>query len=212
MTKHIDPRLHAMRENLELIRDFIADKSWYDFGCGYGLSSEVMLELGAESVSGFEPDESRAASCDPTLNVSAKDDAKEFDNVLAYGVFEHIYPELRRQTMLSLWGRLRSGGHLVIADTPNRLLPYDPHTTHLPLIPWLPERLARYIAEHSPKRWDWGDWRQCGWRGLWAGDFSHLPGRIDQSPITHRRHRRLSQVGLHPHLIDPWPVWVWRKT
>lgn len=205
-----DPRQTAIREMFSLLRELIKDRSWYDFGCGFGLSSRLLYEFGAREVVGFEPDVSRIESCPAGMLVTTTDDIKSFDNAIACGVFEHIYPEDRKRTLRSLWDRLKPGGHLIIADTPNSLLPYDPHTTGLMLIPWLPERLARAWAEYRIKPW-WEDWRSCGWRGLWYGDFASLHGKVNVSPISRPRHARLAALGLHPHLLDPWPLWVWRK-
>ena len=206
-----DPRVNSIRETFSLLGNLIRARSWYDFGCGFGLSTYLLYEFGARDVFGFEPDVSRAEKYTSSMRVTNIDSALAFDNVIACGVFEHIHPEDRKKTLLSLWNRLRPRGYLVIVDTPNSLLPYDPHTTGLLFVPWLPERIAKFWAECRVKPPLWKDWRSCGWRGLWLGDFRCLRGRIGASPISCPRHARLAALGLHPHLIDPWPAWVWRK-
>lgn len=208
-----DARASSIREIFSLLGDLIRDRSWYDFGCGFGLSTQLLYEFGAREAFGFEPDVTRVRKCPTWMRVSDKDDVAAFDNVIACGVFEHIHLEDRQKTLLSLWKRLRPNGHLVIIDTPNSLLPYDPHTTGMWLVPWLPERVGKFLAERRVKvkpPW-WGDWRSCGWRGLWLRDFSCLCGRVNVSPVSRPRHSHLAALGLHPHLIDPWPVWAWRK-
>jgi ubiquinone/menaquinone biosynthesis C-methylase UbiE len=44
------------------------------------------------------------------------------------------------------------------------------------------------------------------------GLVKHLNGaRLISEPPTRIRHRLLATVGLPPMLIDPWPLWVFRK-
>jgi len=62
-----------------------------------------------------------------------------FDLILINGVIEHIPLTkigLREKIMRSLFAMLRKPGYLYINDTPNRLLPFDFHSTQLWLIPW----------------------------------------------------------------------------
>jgi len=44
------------------------------------------------------------------------------------------------------WRILERGGHWYLTETPNRLCPYDGHTTQLWGVPWLPLKLARRYA------------------------------------------------------------------
>jgi hypothetical protein len=41
---------------------------------------------------------------------------------------------------------LAPGGHIAILDTPNRLFPLETHSIGLPLVQWLPPRLAHAYA------------------------------------------------------------------
>jgi len=62
-----------------------------------------------------------------------------FDLILLNGVIEHIplsQPGLRRRIVRTLFAHLNRPGYLVINDTPNRLYPFDFHSTQLWWIPW----------------------------------------------------------------------------
>lgn len=66
-------------------------------------------------------------------------DMGTFDLILLNGVIEHIPLSkrgLRRSILRALFGMLNPGGHMFITDTPNRLCPYDYHSTQLWWIPW----------------------------------------------------------------------------
>ncbi len=56
------------------------------------------------------------------------------------------YPADRQAHLEELWRVLQPGGYLFIMGTPNRLWPIDGHTTGLPLVPYLPLRLARSLS------------------------------------------------------------------
>jgi hypothetical protein len=68
-----------------------------------------------------------------------KDRIGRVDLILLCGVVEHLpltIPNLPRRLLRALFEMLDEGGCLYIYDTPNRLWPYDSHTTGLMGIPW----------------------------------------------------------------------------
>ena len=109
-----------------------------------------------------------------------------FDLVLAVGVIEHLPARNRRAQVDEYYRVLRPGGHIAILDTPNRLFPLETHSVGLPLVQWLPPRLAyRYARQGRPEKFrdvsfeefiaDGTGWRnatlpEClpssGWTGL----------------------------------------------
>src|SRR2546428_846573 len=74
-----------------------------------------------------------------------------FDVVLAVGVVEHLPARHRRAQVDEYYRVLALGGHLAILDTPNRWFPLETHSIGLPLVQWLPPRLAwRYAPPGRP--------------------------------------------------------------
>ncbi len=134
-------------------------------GSGCGSSALVMLDCSATHVTGVELDArfvdlARRRAKDEgvadrvqflhvadTTRLSFPDG--EFDIVTFNAVIEHIPPRMRRAVLREGFRCLKPGGLLVIDETPNRLIPFDAHTTGLPGIPWLPLPLACAIA----RRW-----------------------------------------------------------
>lgn len=144
----------------------LGEKRVLDFGCGTG-SSTVPLAAAARHVCAFDIDRESLDICRQRIeehrlssrvsfhcgsDVTIADSGMgTFDLILLSGVLEHIpmsEDKLRRDTLRTLVGMLRPGGHLYIHDTPNRLWPYDFHSTQLWWIPWLPSgsRLAYELA------------------------------------------------------------------
>jgi SAM-dependent methyltransferase len=109
-----------------------------------------------------------------------------FDLVLAVGVVEHLPTRNRRTQVDEYYRVLAPGGHIAILDTPNRWFPLETHSVGLPLVQWLPPRLAHlYARACRPGKYgavpyaefvaDGTGWRnaslgEClpssGWRGL----------------------------------------------
>jgi SAM-dependent methyltransferase len=76
-----------------------------------------------------------------------------FDLVLAVGVVEHLPARHRRRQVDEYYRVLAPGGHIAILDTPNRAFPLETHSVGLPLVQWLPPRLAwRYARWARPDR------------------------------------------------------------
>jgi len=65
-----------------------------------------------------------------------------FDVVLAVGVVEHLPLRQRRVQVDEYYRVLAPDGHIAILDTPNRWFPLETHSVGLPLVQWLPPRLA----------------------------------------------------------------------
>jgi SAM-dependent methyltransferase len=78
---------------------------------------------------------------------------RAFDLVLAIGVVEHLPARHRRAQVDEYYRVLAVGGHVAILDTPNRWFPVETHSVGLPLVQWLPARLAwRYARALRPAR------------------------------------------------------------
>ena len=83
------------------------------------------------------------------------------DGVLLFAVLEHMTISERLETLKASWEALRTGGFILIAETPNRLAYQDHHTTGLPFFNLLPVELAaeyvgrtgrtdvKYAVEHA---------------------------------------------------------------
>lgn len=138
-------------------------KKVLDIGSGSGSSAFVMMDKGAKSVQGVEPNtdfvvlaEMRARDEGFSHDVSflhLKDTRKlpfddtKYDIITFSAVIEHIHPKLRREIIKEAYRCLAPGGLIVFTETPNRAFPYDGHTTGLPLIPWLPLAISYPIAK-----------------------------------------------------------------
>lgn len=142
-----------------------------DIGSGSGSSALAMLDCGVDFVQGVEPNAdfvelAKLRTSDDGLGdkvsfMHLADTTKlpfetgRFDIVTFNAVLEHIDPKLRAPILQEAYRCLKSGGLLVITETPNKVFPYDGHTTHLPLLPWLPFNwavaLAKRFSLNSPR-------------------------------------------------------------
>jgi 2-polyprenyl-3-methyl-5-hydroxy-6-metoxy-1,4-benzoquinol methylase len=146
--------VHYLVPEIEYRCGKLDGKRVLDFGCGTGASTAA-LAARCRSVAAFDIDtegielnrmrvrehglESRVQYyCAPNLD-DVKDRIGRVDMILLCGVVEHLpltIPNLRRRLLRTLFEMLDEGGCLYIYDTPNRLWPYDFHTTGLMGIPW----------------------------------------------------------------------------
>jgi len=133
-----------------------------DCGCGTGATTVNLAARGATVVA-FDIDPRGVEICRYRVEEHGLADRVErfvradsidavaeelgrFDVVLMNGVIEHVpasIPGLRGRVLRSAFERVRPGGFLYISDTPNRLIPYDSHTTGLWGIPWTRPGSAR---------------------------------------------------------------------
>lgn len=75
-----------------------------------------------------------------------------FDLVVVVGVVEHLPARNRRAQVDEYYRVLAPGGHIAILDTPNRFFPLETHSIGLPLVQWLPSRLAYAYARLARPR------------------------------------------------------------
>ncbi len=151
-------------------------------------SDRAFIEIVSAKREEMPLDKVRAAlflSNDETRRLPWPDRA--FDLVLAIGVVEHLPWHRRTEHVNEYYRVLAPGGHIAILDTPNRLFPIETHSIGLPLVQWLPPRVAHCYTRHFSRRAQLRDisydvfvgdgtgWRnatvaQClpssGWRGL----------------------------------------------
>lgn len=99
-----------------------------------------------------------------------------FDLVLAVGVVEHLPARNRRAQVDEYYRVLAPSGHIAILDTPNRLFPLETHSVGLPLVQWLPPRVAHaYARACRPARYRGVGFEEftadgTGWRNATLGD------------------------------------------
>lgn len=73
---------------------------------------------------------------------SLPDNIGLFDYVIFSAVFEHLLPAERHMLLPLLWSHMKPGAILFLNQTPHRYSPIELHTTHLPLINYLPDGAA----------------------------------------------------------------------
>jgi ubiquinone/menaquinone biosynthesis C-methylase UbiE len=73
------------------------------------------------------------------------------DIVLLFAVLEHMTLAERLEALERGFAVLRAGGLIVVAETPNRLLPWDWHSSRLPFFNQLPDELAIRYFDRSPR-------------------------------------------------------------
>lgn len=133
-----------------------------EIGCGNG-SATVCLAERADHVFAFDlaADQVEVAKkrCDllSVANVTAFaqpvswiDDyfvdpskiTKSADTIVCYALFEHLMPTERIKLLIGAWKQLPVGGHLIIIETPNRLYPFDWHSSQMPFMDQLPPEIS----------------------------------------------------------------------
>jgi len=149
-------------------KEALAGKRLLDFGCGDGATSLWLARLFPNTeIVGMDMDESvlRIAGLKTehygltriTYILSPSSTALPkgvgtFDYIFLIGVYEHLLPKERETLFPEIWSTLHPGGILFIFDTPNRYFPVEIHTTGLPLVNYLPDRSAHYLARRCSRR------------------------------------------------------------
>ncbi len=172
------------------------DKRILDFGCGSGASTTwlarmfpqtriVGIDLSADFLSiarmrcahyGLDNIEFLQSPDGESM----PPDLGTFDFVTLTGVYEHLLPVERKHLLPTLWSVLKPGGTLFLHKTPHRYFPVETHTSGLPLLNYLPDRLALPYARHFSRRKlaneDWPKLLRGGIRGATAKEIIALIG------------------------------------
>lgn len=222
-------RYAILRDTFAPLAHLFRGKHVLDYGCGRGLSSIVLVELGASHVTGVElfpqlVTEGRALMAktgySDRVELQHVEDTTNlpffggrFSAVVCNAVFEHV-PQPRKAWIAETWRMVQRGGVLIVNETPNKYLPVDYHTLHLPLTNWLPSRLAHWIGVKTGRfRAARDDWAYSGWRGLGYYELVDClthPHAVEWTGAK-LRHQVLGAVGLPRELLDPYPSYVVRK-
>jgi S-adenosylmethionine-dependent methyltransferase len=137
-----------------------------EIGCGSGSSTLALAEQGAHVV-GVDIDANSlriaARRCQSYgvgnvafRRANAADLPRairrmQFDMIIFYASLEHMSYDERLKALSDCWIMLPSSGLLCCTDTPNRLWPFDQHTSDLPFFNWLPDELAIRYARLSSR-------------------------------------------------------------
>jgi 2-polyprenyl-3-methyl-5-hydroxy-6-metoxy-1,4-benzoquinol methylase len=108
---------------------------------------------------------------------SLPEGVSDFDFIVLSAVYEHLLPGERAALLPMLWGHLKPSGVLFINGLPHRYSPVDQHTTGLPLINYLPDKLAhRYAVAFSPRVERGTSWETLLRRGIRGGTANEILG------------------------------------
>lgn len=168
MHAHLIGRLTGDREALiPWISEFttLQDSSILEIGCGTGSSTVAFAEQGAKVLAlDVHPGSLKVAQdrlalhgLEARLQLSdGKDIAQHaagasFDLVAMIAVLEHMTSGERDTALREAWGALKSGGYLVVQDTPNRLWYFDEHTAREHFFMWLPDDVAARYSRLTPR-------------------------------------------------------------
>jgi SAM-dependent methyltransferase len=97
-----------------------------------------------------------------------------FDIVQLNAVVEHLLPAERPALLGALWAALKPGGVMIVTETPWRWFPIETHTTSLPLVNYLPDRLALEALRRCgrfPRDTDWTGALRYGLRGATVSEI-----------------------------------------
>lgn len=170
------------------------NKTILEFGCGGGASTHILARTFPKSeITGVELVESAlkvARKRAETFNLSKvsflqspngdslPENLGQYDFVILSAVYEHLFPHERKIILPKLWEKVCNGGFLFINQTPNILFPFELHTTMLPLINYVPDRIALRMARKFSKRIKpdetWEELLRKGIRGATEGEILQL--------------------------------------
>ena len=191
-----------------------------DYGCGCGASTVVLARMfPTASLVGIDVNEPLLALARARAEFHALSrvrfdvtpDGRQlpqgigpFDFVVLSAVYEHMYPDERAGALASLWSALKPGGTLFLDQTPFRYFPIENHTTGLPLINYLPDRAAHFVARKCSRRVrpdaSWSGLLRDGIRG---GTVREIVGHLRKSPAEEPILLRPSLRGCRDR-IDLW--------
>jgi SAM-dependent methyltransferase len=139
-----------------------------EYGCGNGAVSAAFAPR-AERYIGIDIDSDQVGAArrilaegglDPTFVAAPPDRILketaafrgEVDVFLCYAVLEHMSVDERLALLRLAREVVRPDGIIVVIETPNRLTPWDYHTSQLPFLYQLPDELALSYAHRSARK------------------------------------------------------------
>ena len=197
----------------------LAGKRLLDFGCGSAASTIILARMFPDTeiigIDLFEENLLVARErCDfygytnllflqSPSGTELPPNIGKFDYIMMSAVFEHLLPEERPVTLPKVWSVLAPGGILFLDQTPHRYFPVEIHSSHLPLLNYLPDGLAGWAArKFSPRIPDnesWPDLLRGGIRGGSAHQVMGILKSADHSATL----LKPSQDGIRDR-IDLW--------
>jgi ubiquinone/menaquinone biosynthesis C-methylase UbiE len=87
-----------------------------------------------------------ANAADVLRNCAAYDVPDKIDVLILYAVLEHMTREERQIVIALADDVMTHGGSVLVMESPNRLIPFDSHTTGMQFFNWLPDDLASHLA------------------------------------------------------------------
>jgi 2-polyprenyl-3-methyl-5-hydroxy-6-metoxy-1,4-benzoquinol methylase len=143
-----------------------------EIGCGKGLKATVFSDL-VERYIGVDLNQSDIATAQQVATATGS--KAEFyvangieilrrpssfglkqdpDFLILYAVLEHLLPHERTEVFAAMRETVERGGTVFFAESPNRLIPFDSHSSQLHFAQSLPPELAlRYVQQSKHKTW-----------------------------------------------------------
>jgi len=148
----------------------LAGTTIVEIGCGEGASTVALAEQGARVIGidivpeHLEVAQERVRSTGLEARFECANAAKlanlelgDIDWIIFWASLEHMLHDERLAALSQAWSMLPNRGLLTVIETPNRLWPYDSHTSRLPYFSWLPDDVAFATAPASPRPGFGGD-------------------------------------------------------
>jgi 2-polyprenyl-3-methyl-5-hydroxy-6-metoxy-1,4-benzoquinol methylase len=172
-------------------KEDFAGKRILDFGCGSGASSMILSRMFPDAeVVGIELEEKLLEIAGARLEFYKYKNIEfhaspsgnelppnigEFDFVIMSAVYEHLLPGERALVIPKVWSVIKPNGYLFLNMTPHRWFPIEHHTTGLPLLNYLPAKIALPVVRKFSRRTDSTDsWELLLRRGIRGGTENEI--------------------------------------
>lgn len=130
-----DP-LTVLKREFKDLPELIRGKRVLDFGCGLGIQSAAMAEMGAD-VTGLDINLAtleRARRAHPHIRFVSEVQDETFDVVVNQNAFEHFQPP--KPVLMSMLRAVRPGGKLLLTFGPPWYAPHGAHMHFFCRLPW----------------------------------------------------------------------------
>lgn len=120
----------------------------------------------------------------------------KIDVLVLYAVVEHLTLDERPQIMRLADQVIADGGTVILMEAPNRLLPFDAHTTGTHFFNWLPDQLAHALAKAEMVRREMAD-NLSSWESETGEEELYRLGRgVSYHDLQFGLSRPLAQYGF----------------